>query len=195
MNQSVWERALGDRMAQLSPELQLYFSLPPLGAEGRGGGIYDEAGSRSRWLWPVLAWLGWRRILFPEYGANVPFTVTNTPTPAGTLRARRTFGFPGRERVMLDELRIVDGELHDFLGARGGLEASLSLSVDEGMLRLTSTRLWLRLGAFRVPLPPLARIHLVEQSVDTGQRVDVRIISPVIGEWFIYRGDFTYRVS
>ena len=96
---------------------------------------------------------------------------------------------------MLDELRIVDGELHDFLGVRGGLEARLSLSVDEGMLRLTSTRLWLHLGSLRVPLPPLARIHLLERSTEAGQRVDVRIVSPVLGEWFVYRGDFTYRVS
>jgi hypothetical protein len=192
---SVWERALGDRMSQLSPELQLYFSLPPLGAEGHGEGVYDEAGSRRRWLWPVLAFLGWRQILFSEYGTEVPFSVTNSPTPEGTLRARRTFSFAKRERVLVDELRIVNGELHDFLGARGGLEASLTVSVDDGMLRLTSNRLWLHLGALRVPLPQLARIHLVEQSVDTGQRVDVRIVSPVIGEWFVYRGNFTYSVS
>lgn len=195
MTLSVWERALGDRSSDLSPGLRAYFSLPPEGQLGHGTGIYEVAGSRHRWLRPVLAYLSWRRILFPEYERDVPFTVTNTPTADGALRARRTFSFAGVERVMVDEMRIVDGELHDFLGRRGGLEAALELSIDEGMLRLSSRRLWLHLGRARLPLPTLARIHLVEKSVDAGQRVDVRIVSPLLGEWFVYRGEFTYAVS
>jgi len=191
---SVWQRALGDRVNELSPGLRDYFALPPAGRVGRGTGVYEVAGSRHRWLMPVLSYLAWRRILFPEYESDVPFTVTNTPTPQGTLGGRRTFALAHTERVMLDEMRIVDGALHDFLGRRGGLEVALGLDVVDGALRMTSTRLWVRLGRLRLPLPPIATLTLTEQSVPNGQRVDVTLSSPVIGEWFVYRGTFTYEL-
>jgi hypothetical protein len=191
---SVWERAFGDRLAELSPGLRTYFSLPPDGLTGHGVGVYEVAGSRLRWLWPALAFLAWRRILFPEFGRDVPFTIVNTPTPEGTLRAVRTFEFPGRTRTMIDEMRIVDGHLHDFLGRRGGLEARLAATVDNGMLRLTTERLWLHLGPVRIPLPNVARIALTERTLDAGQHVDVALRTPLVGEWFTYRGAFTYEL-
>ena len=194
MTLSVWQRALGDRVSELSPGLRDYFSLVPAGRVGRGTGVYEVAGSRHRWLRPLLSYLAWRRILFPEYERDVPFTVTNTPTPDGTLRGRRTFTFAQTERVMLDEMRIVDGELHDFLGRRGGLEVALELSVKNGALAMTSRRVWVHLGRLRVPLPRVATLSLTEQSVATGQRVDVTLSSPVLGEWFVYRGTFTYEI-
>jgi hypothetical protein len=194
VTESVWERAFGDRLVNLSPGLRTYFSLPPEGMTGHGSGVYEVAGSRLRWLWPALAFLAWRRILFPEFGHNVPFTVVNTPTPEGTLRAVRTFEFSGRTRTMVDEMRIVDGHLHDFLGRRGGLEARLAATVHDGMLRLTTERLWLHLGAVRVPLPNVARIALTERTLDGGQHVDVSLRTPLVGEWFVYRGAFTYEL-
>lgn len=194
MSGSVWERAFGDELATLSPGLRTYFALPPASMIGHGTGVYTEAGSRVRWLWPVLAFLAWRRILFPEHGRDVPFTVVNTPTPEGTLRAVRTFAFAARTRTMVDEMRIVDGHLHDFLGRRGGLEARLAATVDDGMLRLTTTRLWLHLGPVRLPLPNVARIALTERTLDDGQHVDVALRSPLVGEWFVYRGSFTYEL-
>lgn len=194
MTGSVWERAFGDRLTDLSPGLRAYFSLPPDGMQGHGTGVYEVAGSRLRWLWPALAFLAWRRILFPEFERDVPFTVVNTPTPEGTLRAVRTFEFSGRTRTMVDEMRIVDGHLHDFLGRRGGLEARLAATVEGGMLRLTTERLWLHLGPVRVPLPNVARITLTERTLDAGQHVDVALRTPLVGEWFVYRGAFTYEL-
>ena len=193
-DQSVWQRALGDRAGQLAPGLRQYFALPPVGTVGFGEGTYERAGSRRRWLWPVLAFMGWRRILFAEYGTDVPFTVTNTPTPEGTLRAVRTFAFPGRIRYMVDEMRIVDGHLHDFLGRRGGLEVRLGAAVVDGALKLRSERLWVHLGAVRLPVPHVARFTLTESSVDAGQHVDVSLTTPLLGQWFTYRGTFTYEL-
>ena len=194
MTGSVWERAFGRALDGLAPSLQRYFSLPPEGTRGFGTGVYDEAGSRRGWLRPLLAFLAWRSILFPEFGHNVPFAVVNTPTPEGTLRAERTFSFPNVTRTMVDELRIVDGHLHDFLGRRGGLEVRLSATAVDGSLRLSSERLWVHLGPIRLPVPHLARFTLTESSVDAGQHVDVALTSPLLGQWFTYRGTFTYEL-
>jgi len=192
---SVYQRVLRDEFRSLAPELRAYFSAPPAGSVGRGTGVYEVAGSRVRWLTPVFAFLAGRRILFPEFARDVPFTVTNIPGPGDGLSARREFHFPGRDRVMQDTMHVVDGRLHDFLGRRGGLEVRLALSVVGGGLRMASDGVWLHLGAVRLPLPALfaARVTLDESWVDGCQRVDVRMRHPLFGEIFRYSGAFVYR--
>lgn len=195
-NRSVYQRALGDAFSALDPQLQKYFGPIPHGWVGRGSGVYSVAGSRQRWLRPVFAWMAWRHILFPEHGENVPFTITNTPSADGRLSAERTFQFPHRTRVMQDTMTIVDGQLHDRLGKRRGLEVAIRLSVVSGGLRMTSTQLALRVGPVRIPLPPVATMNLDERtdsSDPTRQRVDVRIAAPILGEVFRYTGTFTYQ--
>lgn len=193
---SVTQRVLGDRFAGLDPRLQRYFSLPPDGMVGEGSGVYSVAGSRHRWLRPVWSWLAWRRVLFPEFGYDVPFRVVNTPLADGSLRGERSFAFPEVERIMVDRMFVVGGCLHDRLGRRGGLEVRLALSVDGGELRMRSERLWIRLAGVRIPLPPVAVVTLREQAIESGphgtQRVDVRIRSALLGELFRYTGEFAY---
>ena len=195
MPESVYQRVLGPRFAELSPELRAYFARPPEGAVGRGAGVYEVAGSRVRWLRPALAFLAWRRILFPEYATGVPFTITNIPGPGDGLSSRREFHFPARDRVMQDTMHVVDGRLHDFLGRRGGLEVRLGLTVTDGSLRMLSDRAWLHLRGLRLPLPALlsARVVLDERWIDGHQRVDVRMRHPLLGEIFRYTGTFDYH--
>jgi hypothetical protein len=189
---SVYERVLGERTRDLDPALRAYFGALPAGRTGYGSGVYEVAGSRHRWLAPVLAWFATRQLLFPEYGHGIPFEVVNTPTADG-LSARRTFAFPRRTRVMVDAMTVVDGVLHDRLGRRGGLEVELLLDVVDGGLHMRSRRLWLHLGSVRFRMPGLARVSLAETATGDGrQRVDVRITAPVLGEVFRYTGEFTY---
>ena len=192
---SVYQRVLGARFSELAPELRAYFARPPEGAVGRGTGVFEVAGSPRRWLRPVFAVLAWRRVLFPEYARDVPFTVTNIPGPGDGLSARREFHFPGRDRVMQDTMHVVDGRLHDFLGRRGGLEVRLVLDIVDGSLRMDSDRAWLHLLGLRLPLPALlsARVALTEAWTGDTQRVDVRMRHPLLGEIFSYEGTFAYR--
>jgi hypothetical protein len=197
-NHSVYQRALGEQYALLDPHLQTYFGPVPHGSVGRGSGVYTVAGSRYRLLRPALAFLAWRRILFPELGINVPFTVINTPSSDGRLSAVRTFDFPRRTRVMEDTMTVINGQLHDRLGKRRGLEVALHLVVESGGLRMTSTRLALHVGRVRIPLPRVATMTLDERTDPTisgRQRVDVRITAPLLGEVFRYTGTFTYEVG
>jgi hypothetical protein len=192
---SVYRRVLGARFAELDPLLQRYFGEIPPGSVGVGRGTYDVAGSRIRVLRPVFAWFAWRRILFPEYARDVPFTVRNAPAASGTLIARREFSFPPRVRVMEDAMAVVGGTIVDRLGRRGGLEVELHPEVRDGGLRMTSGRLHLHLGRLRIPVPRIAEVTLDERrdpaAIDH-QRVDVRITAPWIGEVFRYAGSFTY---
>jgi hypothetical protein len=188
---SVYERILGTELDALKPELQVYFSGHP--GVGVGSGVFEVAGSRRRILRPVLAYLAWRRILFPEYARNVPFEIRNTPLADGGLDAVRTFHLPGRDRPLEDTMRVVDGALHDFLGRRRGLEVRMRLTIADGLLQMRSERLWLHLGPLRIPLPRVASVTVDESWSDGAQHVDVRLRSPLIGEWFRYAGSFAYR--
>jgi hypothetical protein len=199
MTTSVYQRALGTEFERLRPELRAYFAgsvaANGTGLPGVGSGTFEVAGSPRRWLAPVLAYLGWRRILFAEFGRDVPFDIVNTPGADGSLSAVRTVHFARRDSALEDTMRIVDGRLHDFLGRRRGLEARLALSIEDGYLGMRSDRLWLHLLGARIPLPRFATVTIAESWVDGLQHVDVRLTSPILGEWFRYAGSFTYRYA
>jgi hypothetical protein len=191
MTDSVYQRVLGSEIESLAPELRAYFTGNH--GVGLGSGVFEVAGSRRRFLRPVLAWLAWRRILFPEYARNVPFDIANTPTEDGGLEAVRTFHFPDRDRPLEDTMRVVDGRLHDFLGKRRGFEVRMGLTITNGLLEMRSDRQWLHLGRLRIRLPQLATVTVSESWRDGRQHVDVRLRSPILGEWFRYAGSFSYR--
>jgi hypothetical protein len=195
MSESVYQRVLAERFADLDPGLRSYFGRPPAGHIGVGAGRYEVAGSRHRWLRPVFAYLAWRRVLFPEYGHDIPFRVVNTTGSDGSLSAERTFDFGSRTRVMRDRMTIVGGALHDRLGRRGGLEVELGLEVVDGGLRMLSRRQWLRAGQLRIRFPGVVRVRLDERSTGARQRVDVLLTAPGLGEVFRYAGEFDYRVA
>lgn len=198
MPPSVYERVLGERFALLDPALQRYFGPIPPGMAGQGCGVYEFAGTERIWLRPVLRWMAWRRILFPERGRDVPFTVVNTGSADGGLTARRTFIFPTRTRLMQDSLAVVDGQLVDRLGRRRGLEVGLEVEVRGGGLQMVSAGLHLHLFGIRIALPRVATMTLDERTHPSGpgrQHVDVTITSPGIGVVFRYHGSFTYELA
>lgn len=196
-SRSVYQRALGADFSALDPRLQKYFGPIPRGWVGHGSGVYSVAGSRYRLLRPALALFAWRHTLFPEFGRNVPFAITNTPGTDGSLSAVRTFRFSHRTRVMEDTMTVLNGEIHDRLGKRRGLDVTIQLSVAAGGLRMTSTGLAIHLGRIRIPLPPAATMTLDERTDPTDptrQHVDVRITTPILREVFRYIGTFTYQL-
>ena len=86
MTDSVYQRVLGPAVDLLAPDLRAYFVGTP--GVGAGTGVFEVAGSRRRILRPVLAYLAWRRILFPEYARDVQFEIRNTPLADGGLDAQ-----------------------------------------------------------------------------------------------------------
>ncbi|MCS5496935.1 DUF4166 domain-containing protein [Cnuibacter physcomitrellae] len=195
---SPFERALGpEAVAALHPRLRAYVGAIPAGHHGVGRGTYEVAGSRRRWLRPVLAVLAREQVLFPAHQRDVPFRIRNDEGPWGR-RAQREFGFLSGRRTMVDEVHLVDGRLVDDIGSHRRFRAELEAGVDDGALVLTSTRMLIRVGRHRIPLPRRwsPRLHLVERFDDAAgrQRVDLVLVAPAIGRLYEYRGTFEYRI-
>ena len=190
--ESPWQRALGDQFASLHPRLHAYFSAIPADRVGRGTGSFDVVGTPRRWLWPALQLLQRRRILFPVWEHEVPFTVENR-ADAGAVRAIRTFRLADGDRVMVDAVSIDSARLVDHLGDGGKLGARLSASVIDGELRLVSTSA--RWG--RLPIPFAPRVRLTERFDDKAgrQHVALTLESRLFGRIYEYSGHFDYRLE
>ena len=191
MTQSVYERVLGSEIESLVPELRHYFT----GGDhvGTGTGTFEVAGCRVPILRPALVYLARQRILFPEFARDVPFDIVNSPREDGSLDAIRTFHLPGRDRPLEDTMRVIDGRLHDFIGRRRGFEVRLVLAIESGFLQMRSDRQWIRILGARVRIPQFARVTVSESWIDGHQHVDVRLRTPLLGDWFRYAGSFTYE--
>lgn len=66
------------------------------------------------------------------------------------------------------------------------------LSIADGSLTMRSARQWITVFGIRLRIPQLATVKVAETWVNGRQHVDVRLRSPLIGEWFRYSGSFTY---
>ena len=75
---SIYQRALGSDFEKLHPKIQERFGF---NSEDRiasiGSGVMDEIW-RGRFYTVPFLYLGtWRRIMFPECGEDIPFTIEN----------------------------------------------------------------------------------------------------------------------
>jgi hypothetical protein len=192
---SVYQRVLGGQFDDLHPELRAYLGQPAEGLVGFGQGSFDSAGSRKRWLRPVFALLAPKRILFPEFGRDVPFTITTVPGPGEGLSAGREFHFPEEVRQIEDTIHVIDGELHDFMGRSRALEVHLVARVVDGGLSMISDAAWLHVGRLRLPLPAIfgAKVVLSQRWTGDAHRIEVHLTNPVLGEIFEYAGHFTHK--
>jgi hypothetical protein len=206
---SPYEATIPEVLAHLHPRLRLYFSAIPHGSVGRGDGVFHTVGTPRRWMWPVLAVLARRGILFPVWQRDVPFTVQNRPVAdAGGgpgVAATRTFRLAGRagsarrDRDMVDVIAEEDGSLVDRLGVGAPLWARFDARAEDGALLLRSNAVAVCLGSrhFRIPRVVAPRVTLREafdESVDR-QRVDVTLSLPLVGLVYEYRGTFRYEIS
>jgi hypothetical protein len=149
---------------------------------------------------PFLYVGAWRRIMFPEQGCNVPFTIENYAYVdrfgRETVTWLRTFETQRRRRfdayMIFSERR---GRVVDYLGTHQHLAVDLDLSVDErGGLRIRSgeQRFYEGPVAFRFPLLFSGVADVCEWYDDTlGRfRIEVEVHNRRWGPLFGYRGTF-----
>jgi hypothetical protein len=198
---SIYQRVLGSDFQRLHPMIQRRFGFSSGdGIASIGRGVMEEVWRGLPYTLPFLYVGTWRRIMFPETGKDIPFTIENyafvdefgreTVTWVRTFESRRRRRFDAYMIFSEERNRIVD-----FLGTHEHLAVDIDLRVDEqGGLRLRSgeQRFYEGKVAFRFPMlfSGIADVH--EWYDDEAQcfRIVVDVRNRIWGRLFGYRGRF-----
>ena len=198
---SVYQRVLGSDFGRLHPQIQRGFGFActdNLASIGRG--LMEEVWKGRFYTVPFLYVGTWRRIMFPETGRNIPFTIENyafvdrfgreTVSWIRTFESRRTRRFDAY--MIYSEAR---GRVVDYLGSHEHLAVDIDLSVDQqGGVRLRSGAQCFYEGpvGFNFPMLFSGIADVREWYDEKAQRfriaVDVR--NTTWGPLFGYRGSF-----
>jgi hypothetical protein len=198
---SIYEHALGSDFARLHPQIQRRFGLSSAdGIASIGTGVMTELWHGPAYTLPFLYLGTWRRIMFPEQGRNVPFTIENYAYVDGLGRETVTWirTFDARKRRRFDAYMIYSearGCIVDYLGSHEHLAVDLELSVDErGGLKIMSgeQRFYEGPVAFRFPSALSGVAGVCEWYDDKiGRfRIDVSVTNRRWGRLFGYNGEF-----
>jgi Domain of unknown function (DUF4166) len=198
---SIYQRVLGSDFNRLHPQIQRRFGFSSSdGLACIGSGVMDEIWKGRLYTVPFLYVGTWRRIMFPETGRNIPFTIENyafvdqfgreTVSWIRTFQSRRTRRFDAYMVYSDARRRIVD-----YLGSHEHLAVDLDLSVDDtGGLRLRSgaQRFYERAIGFSFPMLLSGTAEVREWYDDAVQRfrIEVNVQNRVWGPLFGYRGSF-----
>jgi hypothetical protein len=199
---SIYQEVLGSDFGRLHPQIQKRFGFSSAdGQAAVGTGAMEELWHGRFYTLPFLYLGTWRRIMFPERGTNIPFTIRNyayhdrfgreTVTWIRTFQTSRPRRF---DAYMIHSRQR--GKIVDYLGTHQHLAVDIDLSVDErGGLRLRSgqQRFYERWLAFRFPLFLSGVADVCEWYDDAIDRfrIDVRVTNRYWGPLFGYRGTFT----
>lgn len=198
---SIYQNVLGEGFHRLHPMLQKRYAFEE--PVFQASGVMHRIAGGPKWL-SLLFRLGARRkLVFPESGTNIPFTITNTcfTTSAGDrqIHWERRFCFPKKVRyfnalMSLDERQMI---VKDYLGEPPLLYSDLRFTiVNRDELRIESLGQRLVLGKMEIPLPRfLQGLATVVESYDELHgvfRICVDVKNPLLGKVFSYEGEFTH---
>lgn len=201
---SIYEEALGDKFKLLHPRIQERFGLS---SRGRCGSI--GAGSMER-LWrgkfftlPFLYIGSWRRIMFPEQGTAIPFTIRNYAylDPFGRETVTWIRNFETRHPRRFDAYMIYSqqrGCIVDYLGTHQHLAVDIHVSVDGrgGMcIRSGEQRFYEGFIGFRFPRAFSGIADVCEWFDDSDKQfyIEVNVHNDLWGPLFGYKGSFTAK--
>lgn len=192
---SIFQQALGDRFAELHPQLQRRFMVGLDSGEACvGEGVMERVWHGGPLVRPFLALAGREHVLVPVTGRRVPFRIENVPyvDPQGreTVSFTRTFQTRKGPRRFDATMTFQGGRIVDVLGRHQHLVTPLDLEVLDGALQIRSGPL--HLAALGVPAW-LGGTALVTESYDTCFRIAVTVTNPRFGRIFGYWGSFTAR--
>lgn len=199
--QPILRRTLGDAFDRIHPRIRAQYSLTSRdNAAWIGRGIMEEMRPGRFYTRPFLRIGALRRVMFPETGQNVPFTIANYAYVDSfgreTLTWTRRFEMPAERRF--DETLIYSekrGSLLVYAGTHQHLAVELAVTVDpDGSLcfRTAAQRIYEGRVAFRMPLL-FSGVADVRESYNEARsrfEIDVKIENRVFGPIFGYRGWF-----
>jgi hypothetical protein len=193
---------MGTDFGRLHPKIQERFGFSS--EDGRaaiGTGVMQRIWHGRGYTLPFLYFGTWRRIMFPEHGTDIPFTIQNyaykdqfgreTVTWVRTFQTSMTRRFDATMIHSRQRDRIVD-----YLGTHQHLAVDIELSVDEQTkgLRLRSGEQRFYEGpiAFRFPMLFSGVAEVREWYDDEAKnfRISVSVNNPRWGPLFGYEGTF-----
>lgn len=201
MSQSIYAQVLGDDFNRLHPKIQERFGFDSSASKRAiGRGTMDRI-SRGRIYTLPFLWVGTlRRIMFPEVGQRIPFTIENwayvdsfgreTMTELRTFHLNRVRRFDGY--MVRDPVRNC---IVDYQGTHQHLAVDLALSVMEnGGLRIESGDQRFYEGAigFKFPMFFSGKANVLvwyDESI-AKYRIEMRVSNKFWGELFGFEGTF-----
>ena len=198
---SIYEQALGSKFSLLHPRIQERFGFSSSdGIACIGTGIMERIWHGALYTMPFLYVGSWRRIMFPEQGRAVPFTIKNyaykdqydreTVSWIRTFKTNVARRFDAYMIFSQTRERVVD-----YLGTHQHLAVDIELSVDErGGLRLRSgsRRFYEGMMGFTFPMlfSGVADVCEWYDERDQNFHIEVSVRNSVWGPLFGYRGSF-----
>ena len=198
---SIYQRALGSDFEKLHPKIQQRFGFNSKdGIASVGSGVMEEIWRGKFYTVPFLYLGTWRRIMFPEFGRNIPFKIENYAYRDGfereTVTWIRTFETHKHRRfdayMMYSETR---GCVVDYLGSHQHLAVDLELTADErGGVRIRSgaQRFYEGVIAFSFPMLFSGIAEVCEWYNEDNEKfgIQVKVTNRTWGRLFGYRGSF-----
>jgi len=198
---SIYQNAMGSDFLRLHPQIQKRFGFSSENnAAAIGRGIMDRLWHGAFYTLPFLYVGAWRRIMFPEQGERIPFSIENyayrdsfgreTVTWLRTFNTRKVRRFDAYMVHSSQRKKIVD-----YLGTHQHLAVDIDLSVDDrgGLcLRSGEQRFYEGIIGFRFPmsLSGLADVHEWYDDAAKCFRIEVAVSNRTWGALFGYRGSF-----
>lgn len=199
---SIYEQVLGEKFKLLHPRIQERFGFSSSDRRGSiGTGIMEKIWRGKSFTLPFLYVGSWRKIMFPEHGQDIPFTIRNyaylDPYGRETVTWIRNFSTAHPRRF--DAYMIYSPErgcIVDYLGTHQHLAVDISLSVDDrGGLRLRSgaQRFYEGWIGFNFPLAFSGVADVCEWYDEGDQKfhIEVNVHNDIWGPLFGYTGSFT----
>jgi len=199
---SIYEQALGSDFQKLHPKMQERFGFSSRdGKACIGRGVMERLWHGLPYTLPFLYLGSWRRIMFPEEGRDVPFTLENYAYRDALGRETVTWirTFQTRKSRRFDAYMIFSsqrGKIVDYLGTHQHLAVDIDLAVSEkgGLcLRSGEQRFYERKAGFRFPLlfSGIAEVHEWFDDAQQRYRISVEVRNRTWGKLFGYEGFFT----
>lgn len=197
---SIYEKVLGGDFYRLHPMLQKRYSIEE-GKPFKATGIMKTIKGGPAWLYPIFKLGVHWKLLFPEHGADIPFTIKNEAfrgvKEEQQVHWERVFHFGSKKRhfnalMSLDSGRSV---IKDYLGEPALVYSDLAFDVSvDGAITISSLNQRLVLGKIELPLPKifhgLAKVTERYDEKKEAYQIRVSVRNPLVGHIFSYEGEF-----
>ena len=188
--------ALGARWQFLHPDIRARFTLAPGATRQSFSGTMDEI-NRSAIGWAIAHLIAFVHVLPAARARNVPFEFNLSPAasllPAAGWIKERLYHFSNGRFEFRSVMRIANnGELIEQFPY--GLGMKIKLAAEDDTLYFLDDGYFLRMGAWRLPLPrwlTVGRFVLTHKNIDRDHfTVEINLEHPLLGRLFHQHGRF-----